>query len=129
MEPAHGDGISAVGCLPVRCVLPAAPFTFDSVLFCSHTRHFHTPLLNRGDRSLLSLPKLEISALFVNCWCIAVRAWGYSCFPEQLAQSLSNRSLAPLARFELGESSGFLLVEEFSWLYLLHDNAISGRLS
>ena len=105
MEPAHSDGISAVGCLPVRRVLPAAPFTFDSVLLCSYPRHFHISLLNGGHRSLLSLPKLEISSLLVNRWCVAVRARWYGCFPEQLAESLSNRSLAALRHFELGETS------------------------
>ena len=81
------------------------PHLFDSVFLCSYPRNFCTPLLNSRDRSLLSLPKLEISSLLVNRWCVVVRARGYGCFPEQLAESLSNRSLAALGHFELGETS------------------------
>lgn len=129
LEPPHGHGVSTVGRLPVWRFLPAALFAFDAVLLSCHPRDFHIPLLNSRDRSLLSLPELEVSSLLVDHWCVAVHSRGYGCFPEQLAKPLSNRSLAPLARFELGESSWFVLVEEFSRLHLHRDHAISSRVS
>lgn len=129
VEPPSSDGVSTVGCLPVRRVLPAAPFAFDSVLLFSHPRHFHTSLLNSRDRSLLSLPELEISCLLVSRWCVAVRARGYRCFAEQLIESLSNRSLAALGHFELGETSQFDLLEEFSNIHIDDSGTISGRFS
>ncbi len=119
-----------------RCWLPSSQVCsirrtsiFDSVLLPSDPRHFHIPLLDSRDWGLSSLPQLEISSLLVNRWGVAVRPRGDRCFPEQLAESLSNRGLAPLGHFELGETSSFELVEEFSSVHLDYRDAISSRFS
>ena len=129
MEPPFGDGVSLVGRLPVRRLLSAAPFAFDFIFLPGDPRHFCVPLLDSRDWNLLSVPELEISPLLVDHRGVAFHSRGYGCFTEQFAKPFSNRSLAPLAGFELGKSSWLVLVEEFSSLHLDRDNAISGGFS